>query len=142
MGGFSLQITFISINETNNISSENLISINIGNRQFKLYTHSFMGFGLEAAQLKFIESDYLTSPSPCYPVGASFKNIEGSGNFSECLKAVEYVLPSKVQGIPDEIFLAIENFFYTSKFFDIDLSDTKRVLSNLEKEADKFCSTD
>ena len=73
MGGESLQITFIPRESAlKTAGNEHIESISIGNAEFKLFTYSWMGIGMEAAQSAY--DGYLSAgnkgtESPCYNRG-------------------------------------------------------------------------
>merc|ERR1712130_101128 len=120
MGGESLQITFIphqsALNSLNghkhahDSDVHHIETINIGDVQFELFTYSWMGVGMEAAQNKF--DSYLATKqkernnSPCYIKGDTRERQhgigqavtwKGSGNFKECYDGLSEMINERLK---------------------------------------------
>ena len=133
MGGASMQITF-ALSHPAAVDVPRLTQLTINGRPYYLYTHSYLSYGLQAAQKLYqqlVFDDIEESGNPCYPAGYKFTS---RGDFDKCAKLMERVVEKSsaceydfcgLKGvyqprISSEPFLAIENFFYTSKFFQGD----------------------
>jgi len=130
MGGASMQITFALANPAPADKSR-LAQLTIGGTPYFLYTHSYLSYGLQAAQKLYqqlVIDEIEESGNPCYPHGYKFTS---SGDFDKCAALMDKVVAKSAKceydfcglsgvyqpRIHTEPFLAIENFFYTSKFF-------------------------
>jgi len=161
VGGASVQVTFIPDDDDHTMEMH---EVKLGSRTFQVYTHSYLGYGLEAA------TDTLTqkmrdlphideSLHPCFPKETDVaEGITGDGHPEKCESLITNSLFSKDScpahtssnscpvctfngvcqpRIRSERFIAIENFFYTSEFFDID-KDAK-FLDLMEEKGREFC---
>lgn len=153
MGGASMQVTFVPSNPVK--GAEELEEVRVGDHRFQVYTHSYLNYGLEAVQDLVHES--LTGQglklNPCYPVGATYRGLTGSGLYGKCLAELRRVVDTShciasscsFNGVfqpklSTESFFAIENFFYTSEFFGIlEEHDPIRVL---QAKGQAFCAMD
>ena len=133
LGGASTQITF----ESN--SGDDLLNIDVGNRQYTLSSTSYLGLGQDLSI-----TQYLNEPT-CFPVGYDLPNGQkGTGDFLECAIKVEPLIngthsiastqEKPQRGLP---FYAIGGYYYTSSKFEID-SDFS--LSDLAEKGKDFCS--
>jgi len=157
MGGASLQVSFVPKTPVSKSDETKLVPVKIGSKSFKLYTYSFLNYGLEAAQSLFASKLKALSPSdstvdnPCYPVGVEFDGTQGSGVFDQCLKKMDDIIDLKMPcpstcsfngvfqpPVSVEKFLAIENFYYTAEFFNV--LSSQDVINDLENAARSFCS--
>lgn len=133
MGGASMQITFAPQSTARLSQSElkRLAHLSIAGRSYYLYTHSYLQYGLQAAQRLYQQlmmEEIEDEGNPCYPQGYRHSS---TGNFNKCFSLMERVVDKKKEcemepcsfngvwqpKIASEPFLAIENFFYTTKFF-------------------------
>jgi len=139
MGGESVQLTFIpSESSMKFIPKDKLRSVQIGKSTYQVFTHSWMGVGLEAAQKRHDESNG-GETSPCYIKGDtregtdehSGKKWQGSGDFDQCVKELkQFAAPGDMCGDMDDVMVCvvggitipkiayeqlyyIENFLYT-----------------------------
>lgn len=133
MGGASMQITFSPRGTISGKAKQHITNLVVADRGYYIYTYSFLNYGLQAAQklYKQILIDEIEDGNPCYPVGYK---MTSTGNFDLCLTKMTKVVDRSKQCdyescsfngiyqpvINEEPFLAIENFFYTSKFFKLD----------------------
>eukprot|EP01084_Bolivina_argentea_P253835 426543_1 len=115
MGGESLQITFIpqeaqliSLQKSN--IPHHIERVNIGDVEFQLFTYSWMGIGMEAAQNRF--DTYLATTikereqSPCYikgdikerqhGIGQTIK-WKGNGNFIKCYNGLISMISDRLK---------------------------------------------
>lgn len=130
MGGSSMQITFAPSSPSDD-DRRQLDVIDIAGHKYYLYTHSFLQYGLQAAEKLYQRlaiSDIEENGNPCYP--RSFRH-SSTGNFEQCTDLLNRVVDKSIKcstnscsfngvyqpQIEDEQFLAIENFYYTAKFF-------------------------
>lgn len=138
MGGASLQVTFCP-DDIDALSAEQraqLATVSIGGNEFHVYTHSYLGYGLEkAAELMAAGSlaDIEQQGNPCVLTNTQHS---GAGDFDRCLALIDSSLffdgehrtgckrcsfdGSFQPSLKGETFLAIENFFYTTQFFDVE----------------------
>ena len=133
MGGASMQITFSPSSAAALLPTAltRLAHLSLCGRSYYLYTHSYLAYGLQAAQKLYqslLMEEIEDSGNPCYPVGLRFTS---RGNFDACYRLMEKVVdrtarcelePCAFNGVwqpavASSPFLAIENFFYTFKFF-------------------------
>ncbi|VVA91284.1 unnamed protein product [Arabis nemorensis] len=160
LGGASAQVTFVS---SEHVPPEFSRTISYGNVSYTIYSHSFLNYGgQDAAQEKLLESlqnsvanstgDGIVT-DPCTPKGYIYdkKSIQAAGNFSKCRAATFAMLkegkencayehcsigstftPTSLQGS----FLATENFYHTSKFFELEEQDW---LSEMILAGTSFC---
>ncbi|XP_048340849.1 nucleoside diphosphate phosphatase ENTPD5 isoform X2 [Sphaerodactylus townsendi] len=146
LGGASTQITFLpQLKDTlEQTPVDFLSSFEMFNSTYKLYTHSYLGFGLKAARLATLgalemEADGQTFRSSCLPKhleaewhfgGVKYQyggNREGETGFESCYSEVLKVVQGKLHQ-PDEIR---RNSFYAFSYFydravDIDLIDYEK----------------
>ena len=148
MGGASAQVTFL---RPANYSGDTRL-ITLGGLEVEVFTHSFLGFGQEAAQKKARAAARQSGASdPCLPVGYSSGGAQGTGDFAGCLALARGILKAKnchqsrcaigdvyVPRLDGE-FLATENFFYSAQFFDLPPSPT---LAQIRAAGEQYCSKD
>lgn len=156
MGGASMQVSFVPTSEFEVADHSKLINFNIAGKSYRLYTHSFLNYGIEAAQellaekIKEIQPDVTKPENPCYPVGLEVFGTIGSGNYEECSRLLDSIIDRSVDcpatcsfngifqpPITSEEFFAIENFFYTSEFFNA--LDAQNPIDTLRSEGRNFC---
>jgi len=140
MGGESIQLTFLpQTPHPDGLAQELITPMKVAERTYNLFAHSWMGYGMEAAQAKF--DDFLVDEdaTPCYLTGDvrkstgadSTRTYKGEGNFLACyllLKEslrdakgdceVQDGLRCSLDGlqIPKDMgdMVLIENFWYTA----------------------------
>jgi len=150
VGGASMQLTYEPLKLTNEREKSNLYPIAIGGRKFLVYTHSYLGYGLEKAQLLYqkLNFDQIEEKgNPCYPLGYRHSS---TGSFENCQKEIKSLWDKEdcqysscgFQGvfqpkITTEKFFAIENFFYTASFFSV--SHQMGFLERIETAGLSFC---
>ena len=130
MGGASMQITF-ALSNPSPVDKPLLTQLTVNERLYFLYTHSYLSYGLQAAQAlwkRMVVDEIEQYGNPCYPKGY---RLTSRGDFDNCIALMDRVVAKSAKcdyewcglvgvyqpRITDEPFLAIENFFYTSKFF-------------------------
>ena len=142
MGGASMQITFAPLSTAGLSPSARarLAHLTLASRDYFLYTHSYLAYGLQAAQKLYQQlmmEQIEDEGNPCYPVGWRHSS---TGNFARCFELMAKVVDTKKEcetepcafngvwqpQIAGEPFLAIENFFYTSRFFSREEGVVKR----------------
>lgn len=150
MGGASLQMTFCAdrVDLMTEEQRASLVPLSLAGTTFLVYTHSYLGYGQEMAA-EIVHKESAVEDNPCVLVGSHPK---AKGNFQECSTRIKDVL-FKPQGpcdlcsflgefqpsVKGEIFLAIENFFYTTKFFELDTE--RNFVEQLEAKGRAWCST-
>ncbi|KAJ6429425.1 hypothetical protein OIU84_020952 [Salix udensis] len=145
LGGASAQVTFVS---TDPVPPEFSRTVEFGNITYNIYSHSFLNFGqnaaFEALRESLVSGNHHPaaeslgkgiSVDPCTPKGYSHvvSTLHSKGNFSKCRSAALTLLQKgkeicsyqhcqigsifipKLRGK----FLAMENFFYTSKVLQL-----------------------
>jgi Golgi nucleoside diphosphatase len=130
MGGSSMQITFSPSNPSIE-ERKQLNEVIVAGHRYWLYTHSFLQYGLQAAEKlyqKLSISEIEEKGNPCYPPNFRHSSV---GDFDKCTVALNAVVDKSIAcaaascsfngvyqpRIGSEEFLAIENFYYTAKFF-------------------------
>eukprot|EP00455_Lapot_gusevi_P023673 TRINITY_DN2456_c0_g1_i3.p1 TRINITY_DN2456_c0_g1~~TRINITY_DN2456_c0_g1_i3.p1 ORF type:complete len:472 (-),score=60.91 TRINITY_DN2456_c0_g1_i3:211-1626(-) len=154
MGGASMQVSFVP-QDTSKFDPTMLTTVSLGGKVYHLYTHSYLNYGLEAAQSLLAHTDHMkgSASNPCYPKGFTFNKQPGSGSFQQCASFIEGILhkksalcspkrPCSFNGvfqpsIDREQFYAIENFFYTTEFFG--LLETPTFAESLSEKGKAFC---
>jgi len=151
MGGASLQITYVPKNSPDSLKDV-CIPVTVGSRTYSVYTHSYLHYGLEAAQRLFSSKHQKVIDEqghPCELKGTS----KGAGSHERCATLMDSLFDKSncshasrscsfngvVQPrITHERFYAIENFHYTSDFFGLTAhSDPYTEMERLGKE---YCS--
>nr|XP_056707214.1 nucleoside diphosphate phosphatase ENTPD5 isoform X2 [Euleptes europaea] len=163
LGGASTQITFLpQLEDTlEQTPVDFLSSFEMFNSTYKLYTHSYLGFGLKAARLATLgalemEADGQTFRSSCLPKqleaewhfgGVRYQyggNREGETGFESCYSEVLKVVQGKLHQ-PDEIR---RNSFYAFSYFydravDTDLIDYEKggilEVQDFQRKAKEVC---
>ncbi|XP_077179322.1 nucleoside diphosphate phosphatase ENTPD5 isoform X2 [Paroedura picta] len=143
LGGASTQITFLPQLEgtLEQTPMDFLTSFEMFNSTYKLYTHSYLGFGLKAARLATLgalereAADGQTFRSSCLPKqleaewhfgGVKYQyggNREGETGFESCYSEVLKVVQGKLHQ-PDEIR---RNSFYAFSYFYDRAVDTELI---------------
>lgn len=156
MGGASMQLTYVPASiPVFGVDQDKLVTVAVLGKHYKLYTHSYLGYGLEAVQERHQHSPAIVDAvdmmgNPCYPVGYHHSSI---GNWTLCYEWLKSVVPSHgdIQCpfgscgievtyqpvITVEPFYAIENFYYTSQYFNVHQDDT--FLAGLKQAGQSFC---
>ncbi|XP_066468139.1 nucleoside diphosphate phosphatase ENTPD5 isoform X2 [Tiliqua scincoides] len=163
LGGASTQITFLpQLEETlEQTPMDFLTSFEMFNSTYKLYTHSYLGFGLKAARLATLgalemEADGQMFRSSCLPKqleaewhfgGVKYQyggNKDGETGFEPCYSEVLKVVQGKLHQ-PDEIqrssFYAFS--YYYDRAVDTDLIDYEKggvlEVRDFERKAKEVC---
>lgn len=145
MGGSSMQITFAPSAPTKE-DKKQLKEIDIAGHKYFLYTHSFLQYGLQAAEKLYQRlaiNDIEDGGNPCYPRAFRHSSV---GDFDRCTQLLTKVVDKSVEcsstcsfngvyqpKIANEPFFAIENFYYTAKFFGTDQEQNQVALPNPEE---------
>lgn len=92
MGGGSTQVTLVP--SKNSLQSKNLVSVQIDRTKYKIFSESFLGFGLISARLNIMQNDPLN-------LGAKNNNffsscIPNGKNFTWSQQGVDYFLSSSL----------------------------------------------
>ncbi|XP_053119998.1 nucleoside diphosphate phosphatase ENTPD5 isoform X2 [Hemicordylus capensis] len=160
LGGASTQITFLPQREETleQTPVDFLSSFEMFNSTYKLYTHSYLGFGLKAARLATLEmEDGQTFRSSCLPKqleaewhfgGVKYQyggNREGETGFEPCYSEVLKVVRGKLHQ-PDEIQ---KSYFYAFSYYydravDTNLIDYEKggvlQVRDFERKAREVCN--
>jgi hypothetical protein len=168
MGGSSMQITFAPLSPSAQDRSQ-LIALPIAGRTYWLYTHSFLQYGLQAAERLYQRlsmNEIEAHGNPCYPRSFRHSSI---GDFTRCTELLAAVVDKSAQCLSNscsfngvyqpriglEPFVAIENFYYTAKFFgNADEPTTvgaaavaaapkgNQLITSLRASGHEFCNTE
>ena len=129
-----------------------IVPLKVGSLDVDLFTHSWLGFGQEAAQAEAlrIASEEGNKESPCLPQGYTNEGgVTGAGDYEGCRRLANRIVGSpKACGGPHCLnglavpelsgaFLATENFFYTGEFFRLQ-ADAMPI--EFERVGKAFCS--
>jgi Golgi nucleoside diphosphatase len=97
MGGASFQITYspvnISIFDSNQFQ---LLTVSVGIQNYKVFTASYLNYGLEKAQalyLSLLSSQFSSEGDPCYPRQLN----NGKGDYLECISIVDSLIHMQEQ---------------------------------------------
>lgn len=154
IGGASMQITFVPRElPPAEVSMPGIHHVEVAARRFLVYTHSYLNYGMEAAQRQLtgmFESQFRQEGHPCYlrefttPDG-----LRGVGDHAKCSLAMEALFGKKEcpatcsfdgvyqPTITSERFYAIENFYYTTEFFEC--ANNKDPFTALSRKSREFC---
>jgi len=160
MGGASLQISYCpdNLEQYNQEQIGKLAPIHLVGHTFYVYTYSYLNFGQEKAEELLLEkakAEITADGNPCLLRGT--KNAPNPvGDYDKCVSLIDQRLfdDQKVKGDcgscsftgvfqpkhAGEKFFAIENFFYTPEFFDI--QNDKDFVGKLMEKGRKFCKMD
>ncbi|XP_060562240.1 ectonucleoside triphosphate diphosphohydrolase 5-like [Ruditapes philippinarum] len=137
LGGGSTQITFVPTKQEtlNNLPSEFMKTVNLFRHEYKLYTHSYLGFGLMSARFTLTGGDKHKDDSPgsfyltsvCIPPGY-MGNYTHSGNvyqlrgtsssqfsYEECDKEMKKLIVDQIRPVAE---LSGNDLYLFSYFFD------------------------
>jgi len=124
--------------------------VKIAGHEYRLYTYSYLDFGLEKMQRRFqrLLADIIQKEGdPCYPLLFA-DNTKGS--YARCANLIATMLSKdnctctcSFNGIfqppiHEESFFAIENFWYTTQFYEV---SNKDFAIQLKDRGTEFCST-
>ena len=109
LGGASLQMTFAVEEGSDGFDdaelSGHVVDVHIAGKLHTVYTHSYLGYGQEAAARAAIDAESARADGdPCYPVGYSAKDaksglmMHGGGSYELCLDHIETKLLTDVPG--------------------------------------------
>jgi len=155
MGGGSTQMAF-EVDEEIPEDVDSFIFSTISGKVFKLYAHSYQGFGQDYAQKEL--QHLLTAgradvtEDPCYPVGYSrlstenaSTRIEGTGNAQKCQSLIRSQLMT-LEGAPGRYsheldsnasFLAFKGFMYARQALKLSWLLNP---ASLQRDAERGCS--
>lgn len=158
MGGASMQITFMP--QGGCTPHKFAYHLRLPGLQGLLYTHSYLGYGLDMARANvtaMLQADN-ASTDPCMPLGhTSPEGLRGAGNYSQCYQLVSRLFTPSEEGeeevqpehhaqqplhktnVPCLVgrFLGIENFHWTARAVDLPPLAT---VADLSIAAQKYCS--
>lgn len=153
MGGASLQVTFCP--PLDNMTMEEkakLFEVKLGGSSLMVYTHSYLGYGLEMAMDTVISSSFRQIENTGNPCALKNSQHSGAGDFVKCRAMIEKSLFAKAHTCatcgfvgnfqPDlrgEKLFAIENFYYTPKFFGVEEGPSP-LLASLEQKGTEWCA--
>ena len=119
MGGGSTQVTLVPSKKS--LQSKNLVSVQIDRTKYKIFSESFLGFGLISARLTIMQNDPLNLGekknqlfSSCIPNGRNFtwsqqgvdyflssSFLNNSTSYENCSKIVLKIIENKFEAPPD-----------------------------------------
>lgn len=160
MGGASMQVSFAP-SDISKIDPEELSTVSLNGRVYRIYTHSYLNYGLEQAQVLLHKSMSSSQEinNPCYPQGFTFLQQNGVGDYTACRRMLEHILDKNKNhkancsgqrrtcsfngiyqpAITNEQFFAIENFFYTTEFFNT--HEENDFLTPLRQRGEEYCAS-
>ena len=152
LGGASTQITFEPTHSWNKDVENDHFPLDIGDKHYDLYVHSYLGWGGDQARNLYRSSLPITPTGPggtdeiidpCLPIGynTTYNSypVVGSSNYTECrqLQFSQVMFNTSVCTTPpctfdnvympslDGNFQAFSLFYYTASFFNMSASDSK-----------------
>jgi hypothetical protein len=146
MGGASTQIAFV----TSNRFGEDSVRRRFRNKQYHVYTKSYLYMGLHQAQ-RWVDA------ASCYPVGYPISSEKGTGmgNFNVCSAEImeqftamcenlenngpHCIFKQKVTPLLETNFYAISSFYYAFSFLGL---KEQVDLTALQVKGDDLCSKD
>ena len=156
LGGASAQMSFIPSGAV----LANLFPVRADKSEYSLYTHSYLYYGVDQANLHF-HSYYLNQTySPCYPVGyTDHSGISGSSSWRECLVHTAALFDFKYDcyhgdgsrercsfngvyqpPIGNHKFIAMSTFVYVWNFLGLRTGSKTDDLKKMIKKAESVCS--
>jgi len=166
MGGESIQLTFQPQTKLPDSMTKELTPVSIGGRTYHLYAHSWMGYGVEAAQAKFDNKVADEKTSPCYLIGDTRKStgsdsditFNGEGNYAACYlllkddlkiskgkckaaEGLQCVLDGVQMPRDTGSMVFIENFWYTANVagFEKDQMKGKSYFEHMHEFGTSYC---
>eukprot|EP00956_Cyclotella_meneghiniana_P032550 scaffold90081_cov79-Cyclotella_meneghiniana.AAC.2 len=159
LGGASVQVSF----QPSGAILAHLFPIRVDKMGYSLYTHSYLYYGVDQANLMFhsYHIDNSTLVSPCYPVGYTdpVTGIAGSGQFHECLEQVADLFDLNYDcyhgdgstqrcsfngvyqpPLKNTRFILMSAFVYTWDFLGLRIGSHTDDLRKMIKSAQKICS--
>ena len=123
VGGASAQIVFA----TTQSLGESIVKVAINNKNYNVYSSSFLGLGQDSARKHM---DELSDHDTCYPVGyeESNRNIVGAFSFAGCAVNYSDVLSAypqidqikNIDGFAAESFVGVSSVYYALNFWGIE----------------------
>ena len=135
MGGASTQIAFAT---TDTSQPENEVTLKINNKNYRIFSQSFLGLGQNQALSAMMANK--ESPS-CYPENYSYNTQTGNFNFSTCSKIYTEIIENynpaeSVHPDAGQPFIAYSGIFYAYDFFNLLKSPTQ---NELQSQIDANC---
>jgi len=130
MGGGSTQIAFVP---DKNIKSDDLVTVNINDQQYVVFSKSFLGLGQDAFRDSMMES---ASASKCFPTHYVFAPSRvGAFNFAECTPIYKEMLATRkiaqqILPVKGQTFIAYSGIYYTWNFFNVDKTSDESAIVN------------
>jgi len=156
MGGGSTQVTF-QVSPSDELDpDDDFVFESAQGKRFRLYAHSYLGFGQDHAQAAMRGLLDPSGADPCYPKGyarhpasgGEGKFVQGSGDSSVCMAEIGRRLWPTSAMAPGRYakerplsgrFVATENFFYTQADEKLGWEDRLLSLADLESAARGVC---
>jgi apyrase len=158
MGGASMQITFMP--QGGCTPHKFAYHLRLPGVQGLLYTHSYLGYGLDTARanLTALLRQANASSDPCMPRGhSSSEGLAGGGNYSACYDLVSRLFRPSDEGEEEQQpehgsqqplhksnvpclagrFLGIENFYWTARALELPPLAT---VADLAASAQQYCA--
>lgn len=153
MGGGSTQVTF-EIEQGEEVAGidEFMFETALG-KKFRLYAHSYLGYGQDHARARLKTLNAGVSRDPCYPHGyrrVDSSPVDGDGDAVQCEVQIETRLIGASDDAPGRYehelplkggeYIATENFFYVQADLALGLEGTLLNSRTLESVAEKDCA--
>lgn len=138
MGGASTQIAFA----TNQSNDYELMTINLNNHEYTVFSKSFLGMGQDQTFNTMILEQ---AAGNCFPLNYRYHDVDtGHFNLASCLPIYKNILQTHhvTEQIPptdEQSFVASSGVYYAFNFFGVD-STPERVI--LENKIQAICSKD
>jgi len=151
MGGGSTQVSFQVGGADTVAPDDSFVLTTATGREYRLYAHSYIGFGQDYAQMHLRERGPTSqAKDPCYPVGYHRNSgdslVEGSGDRQACQQGIVERLFDGQEGAPGHYaselplrgkFACTENFFYVRSNEALPISGG---LASMDAQAGEICS--
>lgn len=158
MGGASLQISYCpdNLEQYSTEQIHKLAPIHLAGHTFYVYVYSYLNYGQEKAEellLQKAKDDIDKDGNPCFLRGTS-SITNPTGEYDKCIELIDrYLFNDKKENCNScsftgvfqpkhagEKFIAIENFFYTPEFFDV--QHDRDFVDKLMEKGRNYCKMD
>lgn len=126
MGGGSTQVSFQVRDDETVAENDTFVFSTLSGVPYRLYAHSYMGYGQDYVQNELIKQGTTVGEDPCYPVGYQRTSLDttsiirGAGNTLACQSLIQNSIlkgPQAPGSYSNELlvrgrFVAMENFFW------------------------------
>jgi len=150
LGGGSAQVTFEVAEDQKSLAGEDsYLFTTLQGTQFRVYAHSYLGYGQDHAQERMKAAMSKAKVDPCYPRGSWQTSLSepiiGAGDSQECIANIwEHIFSSSHDApgrYPSEprlkgSFVATENFYYIRNDLNLPLLGQPK---KMEEAAQSVC---